>query len=129
MKSKRSTLCFVVEIIGTTSNVRNRLNERFGVDTAKAISPGLIELRVPAKYKGQQIKFTSIVKAMYFEDKPENVEERINTFVRELVVSQDKHNSEIALEAIGNAGVKKLSVLLSRPMSRCVCEQPDVCSI
>ena len=34
------------------------------------------------------------------------------TFVRKLAVSDDKENSEIALETIGNKSVGKLSVLL-----------------
>jgi len=96
-----------------TSQVRNLLDERFGYGTAKAVSPGRIELKVPAKYKGQKPRFISIVKAMYLDYRPEVIEERIKMFVRKLAVSEDKHESEIALEAIGNASLSKLPVLLN----------------
>ena len=93
--------------------VRNRLDGRFGYGTAKAVSPSLIELKVPAKYRGQKQRFASIVKAMYLDYGPESTEERIKTFVRKLAVSEDKYESEIALEAIGNESLSKLSVLLN----------------
>jgi len=93
--------------------VRNRLDERFGGGIAKAVSPGLIELKVPAKYKGQKQRFTSIVKAMYLDYEPEITEKRIKTFIRKLAASEDKHESEIALEAIGKESLSKLPVLLN----------------
>lgn len=96
-----------------SSRVRNLLEERFGYGTAKAVSPGRIELKVPAKYKGQRSRFISIVKAMYLDNRPEFIEERVKMFVRELAVSKDKYDSEIALEAVGNASLSKLPVLLN----------------
>ncbi len=96
-----------------TSLVRNQLNERFGYGTAKAVSPNRIELKVPDKYKERKQRFASIVKAMYLDHRPEVIEERIKMFVRKLAVSEDKHESEIALEAIGNASLSKLPVLLN----------------
>jgi len=68
---------------------------------------------VPAKYRGQKQRFADIVKAIYLDYGPEITEERIKTFVRKLAVSEDKHESEIALEAIGNESLSKLSVLLN----------------
>jgi len=95
------------------SLVRNRLDGRFGYGTAKAISPSRIELKVPAKYKGQKKRFANIIKAMYLDYGPEITEDRIKTFVRKLAVSEDKHETEIALEAIGNESLSKLPVLLN----------------
>ncbi|MFB0525367.1 MAG: flagellar basal body P-ring protein FlgI [Phycisphaerae bacterium] len=95
------------------SLVRNRLEGRFGFGTAKAVSPGRIELKVPAKYKGQKQRFASIVKAMYLDYGPEITEERIKTFVRKIAVSKDQHESEIALEAVGNESLSKLPALLN----------------
>ncbi|MCJ7776735.1 MAG: flagellar basal body P-ring protein FlgI, partial [Sedimentisphaerales bacterium] len=100
------------------SRVRNRLEERFGFEATKAISPNLIEVSVPAKYKGQKQKFASVIKAMYLEDRPEIIEERISTFVEKLVVSTDKLDSEIALEAIGNQSIGKLQALLKSPQEQ-----------
>jgi len=96
----------------TTNSIRNRLNGRFGRATARAIVPGRIELSVPDKYREQKQRFISIVKAMYIAQRPEVIEERINTFVRRLAGSEDKYASEVALEAIGNKCLGKLSVLL-----------------
>jgi flagellar basal body P-ring protein FlgI len=100
------------------SRVRNRLEERFGFEATKAISTNLIEVSVPAKYKGQKQKFASVIKAMYLEDRPEIIEERISTFVEKLVVSTDKLDSEIALEAIGNQSIGKLQALLKSPQEQ-----------
>jgi flagellar basal body P-ring protein FlgI len=95
------------------SIIRNKLNGRFGDGTAKATSPGQIELKVPAEYKEQKQRFISIVKAMYLAEAPEITEERINTFVGKLAASEDKHASEAALEAIGKKSLDKLATLLN----------------
>jgi hypothetical protein len=92
--------------------IRNRLNGRFGPETARALTPGQIEFRVPAKYRKQQ-RFISMVKAMYLMETPEATKERIKTFVKMLAVSDDDGLSEIALEAIGNESLDKLSALLN----------------
>lgn len=97
----------------TASGIRNRLNERFGVGTAEAVSPARIELTMPAKYRAQEQRFIPIVKALPLDQTPETTKSRIMTFVKELAVSQDKEASEIALEAIGSASMDKLGVLLS----------------
>lgn len=93
--------------------IRNRLNWRFGPDTARAISSNHIKLRVPAEYGGRKQRFLSIVKAMYLAETRDINRERIKTFVGRLAVSQDKEASEIALEAIGNESLDKLQALLN----------------
>ena len=95
------------------SLIRNRLNERFGDETAKAVSRGRIELKVPAKYKEQKQRFISLVKATYFSQTPETTRERIKTLVKKLAVSEDKEPSEIALEATGNESLSMLAALLN----------------
>ncbi|GAG51480.1 unnamed protein product, partial [marine sediment metagenome] len=92
--------------------IRNRLNGRWD-GTAKAVGPGQIILKVPAKYRGQKQRFVSIVKATYLSETREITRERIKTFVRRLAVSEDKYGGEIALEAIGNESVSKLGALLN----------------
>ncbi len=96
----------------TAARIRDRLNERFGDDIAKAVRPGQIELKVPAKYREQKQRFVSIVKATYLSETREITRERIKTFVRKLAGSEDKYASEIALEAIGNESLSKLRALL-----------------
>jgi len=104
-----------------TSLVRNRLDERFGYGTAKATSPGRIELNVPAKYRAQKQRFVEIVKALYLDNRSEISQQRIKTLVKKLAASQDEpvlsrvegDESEISLEAIGNESLSELSVLLN----------------
>ena len=93
--------------------IRNRLNNRFPPDTARAFSPSLIELKVPGKYGEQKQRFISIVNAMYLSETAEVTEKRIDRFVRELADSEDKDASEAALEAIGNKCLRKLSNLVN----------------
>ncbi|MCX5638310.1 MAG: flagellar basal body P-ring protein FlgI [Planctomycetota bacterium] len=96
-----------------TSDIRNRVNELFGGDIARAVSPGRIEVTVPDKYREQKEKFVSLIKATYLAQTPQVTEERVKAFVTRLAVSQDKDASEIALEAIGNESLSKLGVLLN----------------
>lgn len=92
--------------------IRNRLNGRFGPNTAKAISASKIELKVPARYEKQSQRFILMVKSMYLVSTVEATQERIKAFVDMLAVSKDKELSEIALEAIGNQSLKQLPALL-----------------
>ncbi|MCJ7692060.1 MAG: flagellar basal body P-ring protein FlgI [Sedimentisphaerales bacterium] len=97
----------------TASLIRNKLNERFGSGTAKAISSDHIELVVPPEYAEQRRRFTSIVKSIYTSETKDLRNKRISTFIRKLAVSSEKEQSEIMLEAIGNASLSKLSALLN----------------
>jgi flagellar basal body P-ring protein FlgI len=96
----------------TANLIRNRLNERFGEATAKAVSESLIELTIPARYNKQKERFISIVKLTYLNQNPEITKERITTYIRKLAVSQDEE-SEIALETIGKESLRKLGALLN----------------
>ncbi|UCG59872.1 MAG: flagellar basal body P-ring protein FlgI [Phycisphaerales bacterium] len=95
------------------SNIRNRLNERYGHGTARAISSSQIEVRVPAKYRPRKERFVSMLEATYLEHTPGLAEARIRTFVGKLAAPGDRYASEVALEAIGNAGLSKLGILLN----------------
>lgn len=98
----------------TVANIiRNRLNGRFGPNTAKAETARHIELNVPAKYGKQKHRFISIVKVMYLAETEEIVEDRINTFVEKLTAAKDMDESETALEAIGNKSLSKLGAVLN----------------
>ena len=102
----------------TAGAIRNRLNERFGYGTARAITPARLELIVPPKYAKQKQRFVELVKATYLSETPELTRARILKYVKDLAVSEDKYASEIALEAIGNASMEKLSVLLNSSQER-----------
>ncbi|MDT8303628.1 MAG: flagellar basal body P-ring protein FlgI [Sedimentisphaerales bacterium] len=98
-----------------TNNIRNRLIELFGDGTAKVVLPGLLEVRVPAKYIERKQRFISIMKATYLTQSPEIINERINVHIRKLAALQDADASEIAIEAIGNQSLIGLNTLLSAP--------------
>jgi hypothetical protein len=95
------------------NSVRNCLEERFGGGVTKAVSPDRIELIVPDKYREQKQKFASIVQAMYLENNPEIINDRIDKFVKQLTFPPKGNESEIALEAIGNASLSRLNDLLN----------------
>ena len=95
------------------SKIRDRINERFGYETAIALAPGTIELRVPTKYIDAKSRFIQLVRATYVVESPELTEKRIMTHIEKLAGSKDKNPSEIALEAIGNIAVPKLAALLN----------------
>ena len=99
----------------TTNRIRNRINGRFGRDTARAVTTGQIELSVPARYERYPQRFLAMVRSLYLTQEPELKQRRIATFIRRLAESQDKLASEIALEAIGNQCLDVLSVLLESP--------------
>ncbi|MBN2020236.1 MAG: flagellar basal body P-ring protein FlgI [Sedimentisphaerales bacterium] len=94
------------------SQIRNRINERFEYDTAWALAPGNIELRVPVKYARTKEKFIRLIRATYLAEIPELAEKRIETQISNLVTSSNKNSAEIALEAIGNACLPRLATLL-----------------
>ncbi len=95
------------------SQIRNRINERFGYETAVALAPGSVELHVPAKYTAAKDRFIQLVRATYLAETPEIVEKRIITHIQKLAGSQNKNASEFALEAIGNVCLPKLAAILN----------------
>ena len=95
------------------SQIRNRINERFGYEIAVALAPGSIELRIPTKYLEAKGRFIQLVRATYLVGSPDLTEKRIMTHIEKLASSKDKNASEIALEVIGNAALPKLTALLN----------------
>jgi hypothetical protein len=95
-----------------TNTVRNVLNGRFGDTTARAVLPGRIEVIVPAQYRQRRQRFIAMVKAMYLTQEPQMIAERIKTLTRRLAGSENKDESEVALEAIGNQSLSGLRILL-----------------
>ncbi len=70
-------------------------------------------MRVPPKYKYQKKRFISIVKAIYLSRNGEFTKKRISNFIQKLAVLKDVEQSEIALEMIGRASLRKLAALLN----------------
>jgi len=97
----------------TTGRIRNRINERFGFGVARAAARGRIELTVPPRYARQRQRFKTLVEKTYLTENPRITSERILKSIRDLAASKDKNAGEIALEAIGNASLGKLAILLN----------------
>jgi hypothetical protein len=95
------------------SLIRNRLSERYGPGIAQAVSPGAIEVRIPADYGRRKLRFISMIPATFLEATNEWTAARINTYVDRLAGAGEKENSEVVLEAIGQESVSALSALLN----------------
>ncbi len=96
----------------TTSVVRNLVNDRFGSDTARALSPTHIGLKVPQAYKAQRTRFVSLVEALPLDQSQQLVQEWITGLVSELATTGDRTPREVALEAIGPASLGQLGAPL-----------------
>lgn len=94
------------------SQIRNRLSERYGASVAQAVSPAVIEVRIPAQYRQRKTRFLSMVSATFLEVTNELTNARINTYVQDLGGAGDKESGEIALEAIGRESAAQLATLL-----------------
>jgi flagellar basal body P-ring protein FlgI len=97
------------------SMIRNRINERFGPETAVALAPGSVELHVPFKYTAVKERFIQLVRATYLFETPQLVEKRVNDNIQKLVAAPNKYAAEITLEAIGNDSLPLLAELLNSP--------------
>ncbi len=97
------------------SLIRNRLSERYGPGIAQAVSPGAIEVRIPAEYRRRKLRFMSMIPATFLEVSNELTAARINTYVDRLAGSGEKENSEVVLEAIGQESCGRLGALLNAP--------------
>jgi len=93
--------------------IRNRINERFGDNAAKALSPSQIQLQVPPRYQYRKQKFIALIKATYLTQTKELTEKRVRKYIRQLAAGKDADSSEIALEAIGTDSIGQLTVLLN----------------
>lgn len=96
-----------------TNIIRNRLNERFGRDIARATLPGRIEIKIPSRYKESRKRFVSLIQAMYLNETQEIIRKRINHHIEQLALSPENPEGEIALEAIGNQSLADLFGLLN----------------
>lgn len=92
--------------------VRNRLTERYGPTVVRSVSPSGIELRIPPEYRLRKERFIAMVPTTYLEVTNELTTARVNTFVHQLAVGEDKDEAEHAVEALGRESLGRLGVLL-----------------
>ena len=91
--------------------VRNRINERFGPDTARAVLPNEIDLNIPAKFRYNKERFLSMVESLSINTNNIVQQKRIKTLAAALASSADKKATEIALAAIGKPAISELRKL------------------
>jgi hypothetical protein len=92
--------------------IRNRLTERYGPTVVRRVAPSGIELRIPSEYRLRKERFLSMVPTTYLEITNDLTAARVNAFVHQLAVAEDKEGAEYALEALGRESLGRLGVLL-----------------
>ncbi len=97
----------------TASTIRNRINERFGRDTAKATSPAELEISIPDNMRDRRAKFLSMITFLYIADDVKSQSQMIDSLVEDLAGSGNKVLNELSLGAIGKPAIRKLSGLLN----------------
>ncbi len=93
--------------------VRNRINGRFGPNTARAVTPGEIDFTIPAKYRNRKEQFLNMLRLLYLSGDGQLLGRRIDMLIGQLVSASNKIDAEHALEAIGRPTLGKLSGLLA----------------
>jgi len=92
--------------------IRNRINERFGLKTANAVSAGEILITIPAAYQYDKLRFLSIIRRLYLAEQSALKSKRIQTLIGQLQTESDKFTAEVSLEAIGRPALDELAPLL-----------------
>jgi hypothetical protein len=95
--------------------IRNRINERFGPNTANAVSPQEIQVSIPIPYLDQKLRFLSMIQLLYLSEDETLRKQRIDMLASQLPDTQKAAAAEIALEAIGKPTTAKLFELLNHP--------------
>ncbi|AQQ70840.1 Basal body P-ring protein [Limihaloglobus sulfuriphilus] len=90
------------------SILRNRINERFNEDTATAIGPGVIEIKMPKRYLGKYGKFASLVKTLYIPENRESLNDYLEALAANLSNPDVSIDTETALEAVGRPAIPYL---------------------
>jgi len=96
----------------TSAMIRNRINERFGSETASALSANLLEISTPPRYHNRKERFISLIRAMYLTESEELIDRRIEHHTAKLGSESSKYQHELALEAIGTQSLEELGKLL-----------------
>ncbi len=97
----------------TAGAIRNRINERFGRDIAKATSPAEIDITIPDNMRDKRAKFLSMITLLYIADDVKSQSQMIDSLVADLAGSRNKVLNELSLDAIGKPVIRKLSGLLN----------------
>ncbi len=92
--------------------IRNRVNQRFGKETANAVSESTIYVTIPDDYKDKKARFVLLLKHLYIASNAALEQTRITELIEQLKTAEDKTKIQIALEAIGRPAVEELQPLV-----------------
>ena len=95
------------------SIIRNRINERFGPETAVCVSAVEITLSFPGSYIDQREKFLGMVESLMLGGNPEMQREYAHDLIKQIVSKTNSEQAEIALEGIGKPALDILAPLLN----------------
>jgi flagellar basal body P-ring protein FlgI len=96
----------------TAAAIRNRINERFGRDTATATSENSIFLNLPDEFKDRKQRFIELVRSLYIGTTAVAEDRQIYWLTQKLQTEPEKEKYETGLEALGKPAVNKLLPLL-----------------
>jgi hypothetical protein len=97
------------------SAIRNRVNERYGPETATAISSTDVGFRIPTEYYLRRERFAKLLTATYLVAAANTRAARTDAAVKQLAGTGDKEAGEITLEALGRESIAGLVPLLKSP--------------
>ncbi len=112
MEDYQITLALLKPDFQTAADIRNRINQRFGRDTASAVSSEIVYLSVPDKFKNRKARFIELVKSLYITAAAATENEHINSLIENLRIGKDRAKYETAIEAVGKNAVDELQALL-----------------
>jgi len=96
----------------TAEQIVRHVNARFPDTAAGKREPGVITLKVPARYQDDKAHFLEVVGGIYLSDSPELVERRMRELTEKLRAGRDLRRVSAALEALGQTAATPLEQLL-----------------
>jgi hypothetical protein len=96
------------------SAIRNRVNERYGPETASAVSSTDVGFDIPAEYRLRKERFVKLLGATYLVATADTAA-RVEAALKGLADSTDKEAREITLETLGRNSVAGLASLVKSP--------------
>jgi hypothetical protein len=92
--------------------LRDRINQRFGPHTAKALTPNEMRINIPEKYANRQAFFLKLIKNLYIAADINNLQKEIARLTEKMRTGPERIEAELALNSIGTPALEKLHVLL-----------------
>lgn len=96
-----------------TSIIRDKINEKFGPDTCKAVADGRILLNIPEKYLDRKKRYLDLVMSIYYDISNDNLSVVVDSLIKKLKHKDSAAQALASLEMIGVPAANKLKPLLS----------------